>query len=317
MTQIRIPTDFCDQHVAETGTWLNGRAIPTRFVDVAIMVTSEADLSDTHAHGIAKYFLRTRAEASMHALARAHREFDRHDLASTRKGIRRLLSLIHRHLGRHAWAQESWTDRHATKGVWLLPEFDRDELTTTRLVIQSHARQLCTWRLHRELTVPLHAIARSHQRLHRVEWERVEQELRICAIHAKAVHIVSRALDFEQFGIPAFNGLLVGDVEETRLRARTYLTPPFSRKYRSLLDVWTRFSLHRGHRGLDDFRAIAFDHDRPDAEALLVRLASELASPELAFLGTNHEPGNDHVGLMWETARSQCAAEYAAEARTC
>lgn len=276
--------------------------------DKRVMDTSHTVITDSHAHGIARYFLSTRTSASAESICRAREAFDDAGIPATRKGVRRLFAAIHHHLDRRAWIQESWTDRHESRGVWLIAMFDREELAVVRVTVTSHRKSLTTWTVRKVLGVPLHAIARGHQRIHDTEWAAVEEELKLCALFARAVHGVSGRLSLRQFGIPAFSGLLVGNVEADHLQAKTFVTPPFSSRHQTLLDAWMRFSLYGPGSDLDLFTALTMERRHPGTRTMLEQLESELADPKLTFLASTHESGIDHAGVMWEMARAQAAA---------
>lgn len=245
------------------------------------------------------------ATAGRGASAGAFRLVRESDPVTTAKGARRRIAAIGRNLDRTAWARSARSDRQGTYAAWLTPEANADSIAVCCVSLRMPAGALAELRQWPWMIVPKHAIARGHQRLRDADFVHVQSELRVVAVQAAGVLLLSRALGLRQFAIPAIHGLLIGDVDEDVLVAKTFVVPPFSKRWGKVLDAWIRFE-HCGSlewtRAIED---IALDHVTPALADALGALGAELTGPEYEFLRLPHEPGPDVVGDLWEAARGQ------------
>ena len=195
------------------------------------------DITDTLAHGLAGHHLRRLRDRCDLARERAFRTVHSSDRVRTGKGARRLLAEIGTEFAATAWAERQALDRHGTYAAWLVPSADSDSLAicciSLRIPVGTGAEiQHTPW-----MIVPRHAIARGHQRLGDADWGTIQSELRVVALHSPAIAVLSRALHLRQFAIPAIHGLLIGDVGEDMLVAKTFIVPPLSRRWNTVLDA--------------------------------------------------------------------------------
>lgn len=269
------------------------------------MTTTNVTLTDTHAHGLARHFLASQMKPTHAAFQGALAFFERTRSPRTSKGVRRQLNHIQERLRSHAWFQSSWMTRRETVGVWVLPLIERDQLNVLRITVSSSTTRHGQFKSEILLTIPLHAIARGHQRLHDAEWPAVERELRTCALYAVAVTKVASRLGLVGFGIPAVNGLLVGDIENGHPAAKTFITPPLSVRHAQLLDAWLAFTISRSDEWERQFQALMLGADDPGEVGLINALGNAFTHSHLEYLKKPHEPLDDTVGAMWEAAREQ------------
>ena len=272
------------------------------------------DITDTHAHGLAGHDLRLLRDQCRGASEGAFRLVRESDPVTTAKGARRRIAAIGRGLARTAWAHRARTDRRGTYAAWLAPEATAESIAVCCVSLHMHAGALTQLRKWPWMIVPRHAIARGHQRLGDADWAAVQSELRIVAVHAAAVTLLSKALGLKQFAIPAIHGLLIGDVDEDALIARTFLVPPFSKRWGAVLDAWLRFEQRGSPEWTRAIEDIALDHLTSPLVDALETLSAELSGPGFEFLRRAHEPGPDVVGDLWEAARAQQARDGARNA---
>jgi hypothetical protein len=131
----------------------------------------------------------------------------------------------------------------------------------------------------------------------------VQSELREAALQAAAVQILSMANGLRQFAIPALHGLVIGEVGEHCLFGKTFIVPPYSRRWGDVFDAWVRFQQHLSADGYRAIEAMALDRQLPELEPTLDALARELEA--FRFLREPYRPGTDAVGDLWEAAREQ------------
>lgn len=261
------------------------------------------DFSDRHAHGLARHDLRVLRERCRRAKDGAFRTFNESARIRTAKGARRLIAKVDQSYAGTTWARKVRSDRHGTYAGWLTPVVDEDNIAVCCVSLRVYANASARLRQWPWLVVPKHAIARGHQRLRESDWRAVQSELRAAALQAAAVQVLSMALGFKQFAIPALHGLVIGEVGDHCLRGKTFIVPPYSRRWGDVFDAWVRFQAHLSPAGARAIEAIALDHELPELEATCIALADELAPFE--FLRDPYEPGRDHVGDLWEAAREQ------------
>ncbi len=261
------------------------------------------DLSDRHAHGLARHDLRVLRDRCRRAKDGAFRSFNETHGISTAKGARRLIAKIDRSYEGTAWARNVRRDRRGTYAGWLVPIVDEDTIAVCCVSLRVYAGSASRLRQFPWLVVPKHAIARSHQRLRDSDWRAVQSELREAAMQAAAVQILSMALGLKQFAIPALHGLVIGEVGKTCLYGKTFIVPPYSRRWGEVMDAWLRFQLHLGSAGKRALEAIALDHELPELQDACTALAEELEPFE--FLYEPYLPGQDRVGDLWQAAREQ------------
>ena len=111
------------------------------------------------------------------------------------------------------------------------------------------------------------------------------------------------AIGLKQFAIPALHGLVIGDVGETCLQGKTFIVPPYSRRWGAVFDAWMRFQQHLSPEGAQAIEAFALDHETPALHETVEALGAELEPFE--FLREPYAPGEDVVGDLWEEARRQ------------
>ncbi|MBM5810667.1 MAG: hypothetical protein FJ191_01685 [Gammaproteobacteria bacterium] len=261
------------------------------------------DITDTHAHGLARSDLRGLRDRCRNARDGAFRKVRETEWIRTGKRARRMLEEVDRGYATTAWARWAATDRHGTYASWLLPNTEGDALAVCCVTLNIPIGAGAVIRQWPWMIIPAHAIARGHQRLRAPDWAEVQSELRVAALHASAVLLVSQALGLSQFAIPAIHGLLIGDVEDEVLRARTFIVPPLSQRWGSVLDAWLRFEHGGCPAWTEAIEQIALDRETAELQPALVALAGELDRFE--FLRREHEPGPDVVGDLWEAARQQ------------
>ena len=262
-----------------------------------------SDFSDRHAHGLARHDLRVLRDRCRRASNGAFRTFNESHRIRTAKGARRLIANIGRSYAATAWAHEVWRDRHGTYAGWLVPVVDADTIAVCCLSIRMHAGASAQLRRWPWLVVPKHAIARGHQRLRDSDWRAIQSELREAALQAAAVQILSMALGLKQFAIPAVRGLVIGDVGEHCLHGKTFIVPPYSRRWASVMDAWLRYQAHVSAAGNLAIEAIALDRELPELQNTVAALAEELEPFE--FLREPYVAGEDRVGDLWQAAREQ------------
>ena len=260
-------------------------------------------ITDRHAHGLARHDLHELRERCRRASEGAFRKFNASDAITTGKGARRVIAKVDHSFEGTAWACRAHTDRHGTYAAWLVPLVGEDEIAVCCVSLRMPVGAGVRLRQWPWLIVPKHAIARGHQRLRDADWLAVQSELREAAMQAAAVLLVSMQLGLRQFAIPAVRGLLIGEVGEVCLQGKTFIVPPFSRRWGSVLDAWVRFEQHLPKEVSTAIEDLALDHETPEHEAAVAALAKELA--DLDFLREPHEPGEDIVGDLWEAARAQ------------
>jgi hypothetical protein len=261
------------------------------------------DISDRHAHGLARHDPRVLRDRCRRAGDGAFRTFNESHGIKTAKGARRLVAKIDQSYAGTAWARQVRHDRRGTYAGWLVPLVDEDSIAVCCVSLRMYVGAAARLRQFPWLVVPKHAIARSHQRLRDSDWRAVQSELREAAMQAAAVQILSMALGLKQFAIPALHGLVIGDVGETCLYGKTFIVPPYSRRWSGVMDAWLRFQLHLGEAGKRAIEAIALDHELPELQDTCSALARELEPFE--FLHEPYRPGADAVGDLWEAALAQ------------
>ena len=261
------------------------------------------DFSDRHAHGLARHDLRVLRERCRRASDGAFRTFNESPGITTAKGARRLIAKVDRSYGETCWARQVHHDRRGTYAGWLTPVVDEDTIAVCCVSLRVYAGSAARLRQWPWLVVPKHAIARGHQRLRDADWRAVQSELRAAAMQAAAVQVLSMALGLKQFAIPALHGLVIGDVGEHSLHGRTFIVPPYSRRWGAVFDAWVRFQAHLPAAGAHAIEAIALDHELPELHETCMALADEFAPFE--FLREAYRAGADHVGDLWEAAREQ------------
>ncbi|MGH8129277.1 MAG: hypothetical protein ACRES3_00285 [Steroidobacteraceae bacterium] len=271
-------------------------------------------ITDTHAHGLAGHGLRLLRERCRSARDGAFRTVRETEPVTTGKGARRLLATVNASYGPMAWTQRAATDRRGTYAAWLVPMADAESIAVCCASLRIPVRASAELRQWPWMIVPKHAIARGHQRLRDTDWASVQSEFSVVARHASAVLLLSLVTGLKQFAIPAIHGLLIGDVEKDVLRARTFIVPPFSRRWGKVLDAWLRFEQRGSAAWSHAINDAALDHQTTPLADALAALAEELADCD--FLRRPHEPGTDVEGDLWEAARAQAAREDEAAART-
>src|SRR5688572_30320532 len=172
------------------------------------------DFSDRHAHGLARHDLSVLRERCRRASAGAFRTFNESQGITTAKGARRLIAKIDQSYAGTTWARQVRRNRHGTYAGWLTPIVDEDTIAVCCVSLRVYANSAAGLRQWPWLVVPKHAIARGHQRLRDSDWRTVQSELRAAAMQAAVVRVLSMALGFRQFAIPALRGLVIGDVGE-------------------------------------------------------------------------------------------------------
>jgi hypothetical protein len=271
--------------------------------EARIASATAMDLSDRHAHGLARHDLRQLRERCRRASDGAFRSFNQSEGISTAKGARRLIARIDRSYASTAWARRAHADRRGTYAGWLVPIVQEEEIAVCCVSLRMPAGGVARLRQWPWLVVPKHAIARGHQRLHDSDWRAVQSELREAALQAALVQILSMALGLRQFAIPALHGLVIGDVGENSLHGKTFIVPPYSRRWGEVFDAWLRFQQHLTREGAAAIEAIALDHETPALQATAESLGEEF--DRFGFLREPYLRGNDHVGDLWEAARGQ------------
>jgi hypothetical protein len=261
------------------------------------------DFSDRHAHGLARHDLRQLRDTCRRASDGAFRTFNESDSITTAKGARRLIAQIGRSFGETRWAHEQWRDRHGTYAGWLVPVVEEDNVAVCCVSVHMPVGAAARLRRWPWLVVPKHAIARGHQRLRDADWLSVQSELREAALQAAVVQILSMALGFRQFAIPALHGLVIGEVEQHCLRGKTFIVPPYSARWGRVFDAWLRFQAHLSAEGARAIAAMAVDRELPALQPTVVALAGELEA--FGFMREPYQPGTDPVGDLWEAARAQ------------
>jgi len=261
------------------------------------------DFSDRHAHGLARHDLRELRDRCRRANDGAFGHFDASRAIQTAKGARRLIARIDNSYGSTAWARQARQDRHGTYAGWLVPVVDEDTIAVCCLSLRVPAGQPARLSRWPWITVSKHVIARGHQRLRDADWLAMQSELREAALHAAVVRLLSMGHGFRQFAIPALHGLVIGDVGEECLRGRTFIVPPYSRRWGDVLDAWVRFQAHLPANAFRAIEALALDHQLPEVEDTVAALAAELEPFD--FLREEYTPGRDAVGDLWEAARRQ------------
>jgi hypothetical protein len=261
------------------------------------------DITDRHAHGLARHDLRELRERCRRASEGGFRKFNESRNITTAKGARRLIAMVGRSFEATAWSHRAHADRRGTYAGWLVPVVEEEQIAVCcvglRMLVGGSAR-LRQWPW---LVVPKHAIARGHQRLRDADWLAVQSELREAAMQAAAVQVLSMAIGLKQFAIPALHGLVIGDVGETFLQGKTFIVPPYSRRWGAVFDAWMRFQQHLSPEGTQAIEEFALDHQTPALPATVEALGQELDAFE--FLREPYAPGEDVVGDLWEEARRQ------------
>ncbi len=264
------------------------------------------DLSDRHANGLARHDLRVLRERCRRASDGAFRNFNESEGISTAKGARRLIAKIRRSLNGTVWAHRAHSDRRGTYAGWLIPVVHEEEIAVCCVSLRVPADSAARLRQWPWLVVPKHAIARGHQRLRDADWRAVQSELREAALQAAMVQILSMALGLKQFAIPAVHGLVIGDVGESCLHGKTFIVPPYSRRWGDVFDAWLRFQQHLTPEGSAAIEAIALDHETPALQATVEALGEEFE--KFGFLSEAYVRGDDYVGDLWEAARGQATS---------
>ncbi|HET8691368.1 MAG TPA: hypothetical protein VFM30_04510 [Steroidobacteraceae bacterium] len=262
-----------------------------------------SDFSDIHAHGLARHDIRQLRERCRRANDGAFAHFDASDRIRTTKGARRLIAKIDAGYGATAWARRAWRDRRGTYASWLVPVVDQESIAVCCLSLRLGVKQRAQLQRWPWITVSKHVLARGHQRLRDADWLAMQSELREAAMHAAVVRVLSMAQGFRQFAIPVPHGLVIGDVGERCLRGRTFIVPPYSRRWGEVLDAWVRFQAHLPPEGMQAIEALALDEQSPALEATVEALARELEPFD--FLREEYVPGRDPVGELWDAARRQ------------
>ena len=111
------------------------------------------------------------------------------------------------------------------------------------------------------------------------------------------------ALGLKQFAIPAVRGLVIGDVGEHCLHGKTFIVPPYSRRWGGVMDAWLRFQSHLSAAGNLAIEAIALDRELPELQDTVAALAEELEPFD--FLREPYVAGEDRVGDLWQAAQEQ------------
>jgi hypothetical protein len=261
------------------------------------------DFSDRHAHGLARHDLRVLRERCRRASDGAFRSFNESHGIKTAKGARRLIARIDQSHAATSWARQVHRDRHGTYAGWLVPVVDEETIAVCCLSLRVQVGAAARLRQWPWLVVPKHAIARGHQRLRDADWRAVQSELREAALQAAAVQVLSMALGFRQFAIPALHGLVIGEVGKHSLHGRTFIVPPYSRRWGGVFDAWVRFQAHLSAAGARAIEAIALDRELPELHETCEALAEELSPFE--FLREPYQAGEDPVGDLWQAAREQ------------
>ncbi len=253
------------------------------------------DFTDRHAHGLARHDLRELRESCRRAHDGAFRQFEDSDAIKTTKGARRLIAKISASYADTTWAHEWRRDRHGTYASWLVPFVDEESIAVCCLSLRMPAGRRAQFRRWPWIVMNKHALARGHQRLRDADWRALQPELREAAMHAAAVRVLSMALGFRQFAIPAMHGLVIGDVGAHCLRGRTFIVPPYSRRWGEVLDAWVRFQAHLPPGGMRAIEALALDQQLPELDDTVAALARELEPFE--FLREEYATGRrDRVG---------------------
>lgn len=268
-------------------------------------VAQLVDFSDRHAHGLAGHDLRLLRERCRRASDGAFRKF-RTSTGSgitTAKGARRLVAQVDHSLAATCWARRARADRRGTYAGWLVPDVRQDEIAVCCVSLRVPAGGAAELRQWPWLVVPKHVLARGHQRLHDADWRAVQSELREAAIQSAIVRLLAMALGLKQFAIPAAHGLVIGDVGESCLHGKTFIVPPYSRRWGGVFDAWVRFQQHLTAEGAEAVEAIALDHETPAFGATGETLMKEFEP--FAFLREAYVRGEDPVGDLWEAARGQ------------
>ena len=261
------------------------------------------DFSDRHAHGLARHDLRELRDLCRRADDGAFGHFNASHAFRTAKGARRLIAKIDSSYGSTAWARRQRQDRHGTYAGWLVPVVDEDTIAVCCMSLRVPAGQSARLSRWPWITVSKHLVARGHQRLRDSDWLAMQSELREAALHAAVVRLLSMGHGFRQFAIPALHGLVIGDVDEECLRGRTFIVPPYSKRWGEVLDAWVRFQQHLSSREFQAIEALALDHQLPEVEDAVAALAAELEPFD--FLRDEYRPGRDAVGDLWDAARRQ------------
>ncbi len=261
------------------------------------------DFSDRHAQGLARHDLRILRERCRRASDGAFRTVNESQGVATSKGARRLIATVDRSYADTAWARQEHRDRRGTYAGWLVPIVDEDSIAVCCVSLKAEVRSPVRLRRWPWLVVPKHAIARGHQRLRDADWRAIQSELREAAMQAAVVQILSMALGLKQFAIPALHGLVIGDVGEHCLHGKTFIVPPYSRRWGDVFDAWVRFQAHLSPEGAQAIEAMALDHELPALQPTCMALAEELDAFD--FLREPYALGRDPVGDLWEAARDQ------------
>jgi len=261
------------------------------------------DITDRHAHGLARHDLRELRERCRRASDGAFRKFNESEGITTAKGARRLIAKVGQGFEATAWAHRAHADRRGTYAGWLVPVVDAEQIAVCCVSLRMHVGGAARLRQWPWLVVPKHAIARGHQRLRDADWLAVQSELREAAMQAAAVQVLSMAIGLKQFAIPALHGLVIGNVGETDLHGKTFIVPPYSRRWGAVFDAWMRFQQHLSPEGAQAIETFALDHQTPALQETVEALGEELGAFE--FLREPYAPGEDVVGDLWEAARRQ------------
>jgi len=260
-------------------------------------------ITDRHATGLARYDLQRLRTVVRNASDGAFRKVNEFKPATTAKGAKRQIREIGKGFVRTAWAHHSWTSRRGVHASWLVPVVGEDEIAACCVSLQMPAGGGVKLRPRPWLKIPMHAIARGHQRLRDSDWLSVQAELRTAAMQSAAVLIISAVHGLKQFAIPANRGLLIGEVADNCLRAKTYIVPPLARRWDTVLTAWIRFEQHVPSELSTAIEHMALDYQSNVLDAALEMLAAQLEP--LTFLREPHKPGDDVVGRIWEGARAQ------------
>jgi hypothetical protein len=264
-------------------------------------------ITDRHAHGLAGHDLRLLAEECQTTKESVFGTFQRLPSVSTAKGARRQIRHIDARYSKTAWAHGIYEDRRSISASWVIPAATTDTFSiccakvTLRVGGDAQLKQWPT------LIIDKHAIARSHQRLDNADWEMVQQELRSVALLAAALEILCKSLGYKQFAIPALHGLLVGDVTQDSLHAKTFVTRPLSRRWNSVLDAWLRFEQRSSYAWTHAMEEAALGHITDALIPPLAALAEELSA--FGFLRQQYVRGRDTLGELWTAARRQARSD--------
>lgn len=261
------------------------------------------DFSDRHAHGLARHDLRQLRDRCRRAGEGAFRTVSESASAATAKGARRMIARVDRSYAGTAWHRQEYRDRHGTYAAWLVPVVDEDSIAVCCVSLKMGVGEPARLRQWPWIVAPKHVLARGHQRLRDADWLAIQSELREAAMQAAMVQVLSMALGLKQFAIPAMHGLLLGDVGEHCLTGKTFIVPPYSRRWGEVFDAWVRFQAHLSAEGAQAIEAIALDRELPALQPTCEALA-ELLEP-FEFLREAYRPGQDHVGDLWEAALEQ------------